>query len=58
MASAATVNLANATGNSLHITGSTGPITSFGTVAASVIFTLIFDSTPTITHHATSLILP
>jgi len=58
IASASTVNLANATGNTLHITGNTGPITSFGTVDSGTSFRLIFDSTPTITHHATSLILP
>lgn len=58
IASAATVNLALATGNSLHITGSTWPITSFWTVDVWTIFTLIFDSTPTLTHNATSLILP
>lgn len=56
--SAATVDLSTATGNSLHITGSTGPITSFGTVDEGVIFELIFDSTPTITYNATSLKLP
>src|SRR5690349_628474 len=58
IASAATVDLSTATGTNVHITGSTGPITSFGTAAAGVERTLIFDSTPTITHNATSLILP
>jgi len=58
IASAATVNLANATGNVVHITGSTGPITSLGTVAAGREIVLVFDSTPTLTHNATSLILP
>lgn len=57
IASAGTINLANATGNEVHITGSTGPITSFGTVAAGVVFHLIFDSTPTITYNAASMIL-
>jgi hypothetical protein len=57
IASAATVNLATATGNEVHITGSTGPITSFGTVPAGTRFNLIFDSTPTITYNATSMIL-
>jgi len=58
IASAATINLATATGNSLTITGSTGPVTSLGTVAAGAVFTLTFASTPTLTHNATSLILP
>jgi len=58
IASAATVDLSAATGNVVHITGSTGPITSFGTAAAGVERTVIFDSTPTITHNATNLILP
>lgn len=55
--SASTVNLATATGNEVHITGSTGPITSFGTVPAGTVFTLIFDSTPTLTYNVTSMIL-
>lgn len=58
IASAATINLANATGWSLDITGSTGPVTSFGTVDAGQMFMLRFVSTPTLTHNATSLILP
>jgi len=57
IASAATVDLATATGNIVPITGNTGPITSLGTVASGE-FTLIFASTPTLTHNATSLILP
>lgn len=56
--SASTVDLATATGNSVDITGSTGPISSFGTTPAGTIFILQFDSTPTITHNATSLIIP
>jgi hypothetical protein len=58
IASAATVNLATATGDFVTITGSTGPITSLGTVSAGMRFILRFTGTPTITHHATSLILP
>lgn len=58
IASAATVDLSTATGTNVHVTGNTGPITSFGTAAAGVERTVIFDSTPTITHNATSLILP
>lgn len=57
IASASTVNLATATGNFLHVTGSTGPITSFGTVPAGTMFTLVFDSTPTITHNASTMII-
>ena len=58
IASAATVDLSTATGGFIHITGNTGPITSFGTVAAGGEYTLVFDSTPTITYNATSMILP
>jgi hypothetical protein len=58
IASAASIDLGAATGNSVHITGSTGPITSLGTAAAGVERHVIFDSTPTLTHNATSLILP
>lgn len=58
IASAATVDLSTATGNEVHITGSTGPITSFGTVQAGAEFTLIFDSTPSVTYNATSMIIP
>ena len=57
MASATTVNLAAATGNMIHITGSAGPITSFGIVPAGTIHLLIFDSTPTITYNTTSMLL-
>lgn len=55
IASAGTVNLALATGNEVHITGSTGPITSLGSVTAGAQMLLIFDSTPSITYNATSL---
>jgi len=58
IASAATVDLSTATAAFVHITGSTGPITSFGTVQSGTRRVLVFDSTPTITHDATSLILP
>ena len=57
IASAATVNLAVATGETVHITGTT-TITALGTVAAGVKRTLIFDGILTLTHNATSLILP
>lgn len=57
IASGATVNLANATGNFLDITGNTGPITSLGTVDAGVWFRLRFTSTPVLEYDATSMIL-
>lgn len=57
IASAATVDLSTATGNLVHITGSTGPITSFGTVSAGTSIVVIFDSTPTITYNASTMIL-
>lgn len=57
-ASATTVDLgAIATGNYGHITGTT-TITGFGTVAAGIERTLVFDGALTLTHNATSLILP
>lgn len=57
IASAATVNLANATGNYVTITGST-TITGLGTVTAGRAFVLRFSGALTLTHNATSLILP
>jgi hypothetical protein len=57
IASAGIVNLAAATGNYIHITGSAGPITAF-TLAEGAERTVVFDGTPTITHNAASLILP
>lgn len=57
VASASTVNLgAIADGNYVHITGTT-TITAFGTVAAGISRTLVFDGALTLTHNATSLIL-
>jgi len=57
MASAATLNLANATGIIVNVTGTT-TITALGTVSSGAIRTLIFAAALTLTHHATSLILP
>ena len=57
IASAATVDLSTATGNSVTITGTTG-ITAFGTVPAGTSFVLTFAASLTITHNATSLICP
>lgn len=57
IASATTTDLSTATGNLVHITGTT-TITSFGTVQAGTTIKVIFDGTLTLTHNATSLILP
>ena len=57
IASASTVDLATATGNSLTVTGTT-TITSFGTVQSGAVFALTFAGALTLTYNATSLILP
>jgi hypothetical protein len=57
IASAGTTDLATATGDWVDITGTT-TITAFGTVAAGVEKLLRFTGILTLTHHATSLILP
>ena len=58
IASGATVSIAgNADGNYIHITGTT-TITSFGSSSAGISRTLVFDGALTLTHNATSLILP
>jgi hypothetical protein len=57
MASAATLNLANATGVVVNVTGTT-TITALGTVSSGAIRTLIFAGALTLTHNVTSLILP
>jgi len=57
IASATTTDLAGATGNYVHITG-TATITGLGTVSTGVRFILVFDGALTFTHNATSLILP
>lgn len=59
VAAAATTNIWGGTQDLVHITGSGGPITSFGTAPyAGAKRTLIFDSTPTVVHNAASLQLP
>jgi len=58
IASAATVDLALATSNTVRITGNTGPITSFGTTPAGTRYWCRFTSSPQINHNATSLIIP
>ena len=57
IASATTTNLANATGAFNHITGTT-TITGLGTADAGVTRKVVFDAALTLTHNATSLILP
>jgi hypothetical protein len=58
-ATSGTTNLALATGNFVHITG-TGPIsiTSFGTLSAGARFILCFDIAVTLVYNATTMILP
>lgn len=57
IASAATTDLSTATGDYVHVTGTT-TITSFGTCTAGTERDLVFDGALTLTHNATSLILP
>ena len=57
IASATTTDLSAATGESVTITGTT-TITGFGTAAAGVIRFIRFSGALTLTHNATSLILP
>ncbi|CAN7599868.1 hypothetical protein LJR234_004637 [Mesorhizobium amorphae] len=57
MASAATLNLANATGSIINVTG-TVTITAMGTLAAGAERELVFQGILTLTYNATSLILP
>lgn len=52
IASAASINLTTATGNEVHITGNTGPITSIA-LADGYSRTVIFDSNPVLVHSAT-----
>lgn len=55
--SASTTNIGTATGNYIHITGTT-TITAFDTIQAGASRTLVFDGALTLTHNSTSLILP
>lgn len=57
LTAAASINLANATGNYLHITGAFNGVNSFGTCPAGARFILVFDGICTLTDSAT-LILP
>lgn len=57
--SAATTDIWSGGGSEIHVTGSTGPITSFGTAPyAGNRRTIIWDSTPAVTHNATTLQIP
>jgi hypothetical protein len=57
IASGTTIDLGAAVGRIVDVTGTT-PITSFGTVAAGVWRIVRFTGALTLTHNATSLILP
>jgi hypothetical protein len=57
IASAATTDIGSVDAGSLDVTGST-TITSFGTVSAGIRKRLVFSGSLTLTHNATSLILP
>ncbi|MGZ2501729.1 hypothetical protein EHI47_11775 [Rhizobium leguminosarum] len=57
VASAATVDLGAQASQNVQITGTTG-ITSFGTAAAGTVRNVRFAAALTLTHNATSLILP
>jgi hypothetical protein len=57
IASATTTDIGAATGYSFNITG-TNPITSLGTIAAGILRQATFTGALTLTHNATSLILP
>lgn len=57
IASAATTNLARATGDFIHVSGTT-TITALGTCSAGREIRVVFDGALILTHNATSLILP
>lgn len=57
VASAATTDIGAEESQNLTITGTT-TITSFGTVAAGTVRNIVFSGALTLTHNATSLILP
>ncbi len=57
IASAASLNV-GAAGDMFHVTGTTGPITSITARPPGHEISLVFDSTPDMTHNGTSLILP
>jgi hypothetical protein len=57
IASAATTDIGAATGPFVHVTGTT-TITALGTIQAGTERVVVFDGILTLTHNATSLILP
>ena len=57
LTAAATVNLSLATGNFVHVSGTTA-ITSFGTLPAGSRFILYFEDAVVVTYNATTLIIP
>lgn len=57
IASAATTNIGAATGNVIHITGTTA-ITAFDTIQAGTKRIVVFDGSLVLTHDSTKLILP
>lgn len=57
LASASTVNIGAAAGNTISVTGTT-TITAFDTIAAGAVRRLVFSGALTLTYNATSLILP
>jgi hypothetical protein len=57
IASAGTTNLATATGWFVHVTGTT-TTTALGTAKAGTLRWVVYDGALTLTHHATSMILP
>jgi hypothetical protein len=58
VASATTTDIGAAASQYVRITGTTGPITSLGTAADGVERDALFGGALTLTHNATSLILP
>lgn len=57
VASASTCSIGTQTSSKVRITGTTGPITSFGAADAGILIVGRFASTPTITYNASSMIL-
>ena len=57
LASASTTNIGAESANTVNISGTT-TITSFGTIASGAVRRLVFQGALTLTHNATSLILP
>lgn len=57
LTAAATVHLALATGNFVHVSGTT-TITSFGNLPAGSRFIVCFDDAVVVTYNATSLLIP